>query len=424
MRRITRESGQASLEYVAVVALVALVLAGASLTAAGPALAGAVLDGVRRALCLVAGGGCSVAATPCVVASATTDERAGVDLALVRIGRHAGILRQERSDGTIAITEIEDIDGGPQVGLGIHGHVELGRLKVALGGELQAALLAELGHGRTFIVHSREAADRLVSRLVHGSPETMLVDLPIRAVRGALGLGEGGIPKADEVYYEGGVKGVLAAGVGALPASLDLAAAAAQTVGIRLDRRTGRRTLYLHVADHAAIPLSTILGSVGESAEGTLMGGLTVDRHGRPVEFSLSVATRLAKGATSPLTTLIPSLGPLVESGDRYELDARLDLTNAENALAVRGFLVALMGGGGPQGLVDTGRRLAERLRTDARLDARVYDVTSSVLGADGSIALGVRVGGDFSFERSAGRLVQAIGRPPEGWWEQRFDCG
>jgi hypothetical protein len=141
------------------------------------------------------------------------------------------------------------------------------------------------------------------------------------------------------------------------------------------------------------------------------------------VEFSLSIAMRLAKGATSPLTTLIPSLGPLVESGDRYELDARLDLTNADNALAVREFLFALVGAGGPQGLVDTGRRLAERLRTDARLDARVYDVTSSVLGADGSIALGARVGADFSFERSSGRLIQAGARPPEGWWERRFDC-
>jgi hypothetical protein len=110
-------------------------------------------------------------------------------------------------------------------------------------------------------------------------------------------------------------------------------------------------------------------------------------------------------------------------AGDRFELDARLDLSNAENAGLVRRFLIALTMPGGPVELMEAGDALADRLRSDARLDARVYDVSSSVIGVDGSIALGARLGGDFSYERSSGRLVQAAGRPPEGWWEQRRDC-
>jgi hypothetical protein len=424
MRRVQREAGQSSVEYVATVALVAAVLAAViPLTAAGPPIAGAVMDALRKGLCLVAGGGCSLRATPCIVATRTIDERAGVDFVLIRVGRRSGVLRQELSDGSIAITEIEDLEAGPRIGIGAHGHLKLGRIDVGIGGELQAALLAQLGHGRTFVVHSTEEADRLVDRLVHGSPATMLVDLPIRAVRGALGVGEKGIPRADIVYYEGGVQGLFEAGVGSLLDRADLFVAAAHTVGIRLDRHTGERTLYMHIADRAMAPLLTLLGGLGASAEGTLVAGLTLDRHGHPVEFTVSGSRRLARGMTAPLSALIPSLGPLAMTGDRFEIDARLDMTNAQNASVVRRFLMSLTLAGGPQEALDAGGLLAERLRTDARLDARVYDVSNSVIGVDGSLALGARIGGDFSYERSSGRLVQAAGRPPEGWWEQRHDC-
>jgi hypothetical protein len=424
MRAARRERGQASIEYVGVVALVVAVLAAViPLTSAGPAIAGAVMDGLRRGLCLVTGGGCALDAGPCVVATSTIDERAGLDLVLVRVGRHSGILREDLSDGSIAVTELEDLEAGPRVGIGVHGHIHIDDLDIGLGGELNAALLAQLGGGRTFIVHSAEAADQLVDRLVHGSPGTMLADLPVRVVRGALGIGEKGIPEADEVYFEGGVDGLFEAGVGALLTRADIVAAAAHTVGIRVDRRTGNRTLYTRVADRAIAPFMTLLGGLGAAAEGTLVTGLTLDRHGHPVEFSVSGARRLARGRTAPLTALIPDLGPLAMTGDRFELDARLDLANAENAALVRRFLLSLSMAGGPGEVFDAGGALVDRIRTDGRLDARVYDVSSSVIGVDGSIALGARVGGDFSYDRSSGRLVQAAGRPPEGWWEQRHDC-
>jgi hypothetical protein len=424
MRAMRRERGQASIEYVAIVALVVAILAAViPLTAAGPALAGAVMDGLRRGLCVVTDGGCALKAAPCIVATSTIDERAGLDIVLVRVGRHSGILRQELSDGSIAITEIEDLEGGPRVGIGAHGHIHLGDLDIGIGGELQAALLAQLGHGRTFVVHSREAADELVDRLVHGSSATMLADLPIRAVRGALGMSEDGIPKADAVYYEGGAQGLFEAGLGPLVTRADLVVAATHTVGIRVDRRTGQRTLYMQIADRAMAPLTTLFGELGGSAEGTLVAGLTLDRQGHPVQFSVSGSRRLASGGTAPLTALIPSIGPLAMAGDRFELDAWLDLANAQNTALVRRFLMSLTLAGGPAELVDAAGALADRLRSDARLDARVYDVGSSVIGVDGSIALGARIGGDFSYERSSGRLVQAAGRSPEGWWEQRHDC-
>jgi hypothetical protein len=424
MRRRACESGQASVEYLAAVALVAAVLGATTVFVGGaPVFAATVLDGFRRALCVVVGGGCAAEATPCVVATRTTDERAGIDIALIRIDRHSGILRQERSDGTIAITEIEDLDGGVAVGIGAHGHVHVGRLNIALGGELQAGMLAQVGHGRTFVVHSRAEADRLVDRLVHGSPHTLLVDLPVRVVRGALGMGEKGVPRADQVYYEAGAKGLVAAGLSGMVASTELLAAIAQTVGIRVDRQTGQRTLYLHLSGHAAAPLATVLGEVGVTGDGDFVAGLTLDRAGHALEFSVSGAGRLAAGRTSPISTLVPSIGPLAQSGDRYELDARLDLLNGENAALVRRFLLALPMAGGPQELLDAGGALAERLRTDARLDARVYEVNSMETAVDGGLAVGVKLGGLFSFERSAGRLLQAAGRPPEGWWEPRHDC-
>src|SRR3954454_22749993 len=89
---MTRDRGQASVEYLGVVALVCALLAGAAM--AVPAIAGrdvgsAVMASMRRALCVVGRGDCDIDTRPCVVASDAVRDEASIALLLVRIGDHA-----------------------------------------------------------------------------------------------------------------------------------------------------------------------------------------------------------------------------------------------------------------------------------------------------------------------------------------------
>src|SRR4051812_37856117 len=99
------EQGQASLEYLGVVTVVGLLLAALAVPAlAGRDMASTVLGELRRALCLVGGGQCLLHRRPCVVASSQVADDGGVDLAIIRIGSREVVLREERSDGTVAVT--------------------------------------------------------------------------------------------------------------------------------------------------------------------------------------------------------------------------------------------------------------------------------------------------------------------------------
>src|SRR5436189_4195613 len=103
------ERGQASVEYLGVVAVVGVLLAALAVPAlAGRDVAGAVVAEVRRALCIVAGGQCWLDRRPCIVSSSEVADEGGVDLAIIKIGSREVVLREERSDGTVVVTFVRD----------------------------------------------------------------------------------------------------------------------------------------------------------------------------------------------------------------------------------------------------------------------------------------------------------------------------
>jgi hypothetical protein len=416
------QRGQASIEYVVVVALVVAVsVVGA--TFAAPGLANEVGRGFRRALCVVGGGDClATERRPCVTATEERDQTLTVHAAFVRIGRHAGILRQDLSDGTVLVTEIEDGSAGGQIGFGARGRLEVAGVDLEGGGELHAAALARLGHSRTFHVRDRHAAGRLIDRLVHGSPNTLLLDLPRRLVNRALGRGDG-LPRADRITFTAGADAEAVAQLPGLANGAELNAALRASLGGRLDRRTGRRTLFFDVGGEAAGTLRTAVAQGRLGGAGRLGLAVTYDRGGRPLLLIASVAGDAEGRLGAPHG--LPARARIGGGGARrVELDARLDLTVSDNADSLRRLLAALAPfDPRPAAAAAAARDIASRLARDGDLDARAYTTSSSTQAVGADAALGARLGGEIELMHGSSRLRSAWNRPAGGVWERRVDC-
>src|SRR4051812_13684802 len=99
--------GQGTVEYLAVVLLVALVMGGGTAAAARATdthLATAVPHQIRRALCIVTGGDCDRDRAPCDVATDTKSSSWEVGIAVLRVGHGRVLVVERRSDGSYLVT--------------------------------------------------------------------------------------------------------------------------------------------------------------------------------------------------------------------------------------------------------------------------------------------------------------------------------
>src|SRR5690606_11004539 len=133
MGRLRCCRGQATVEYAALVALVAIALAGAvGLTAGG--LGGHVLAALQRALCRVMPIGCPAPIVPgpdlaaCTVERDERGERVSATVAVVRLGAGGTLTVNRLSDGRATVTLARGSGAGGQGGLGAR--LRLGRRQV------------------------------------------------------------------------------------------------------------------------------------------------------------------------------------------------------------------------------------------------------------------------------------------------------
>lgn len=395
------ESGQAGVEYVAVVAVV-LALVAAAFGAAPDTAAQvprAVAASFARGFCLVSGGDClgEDGPRPCVVTSTERGREKRVFAAVARLADGRSVLLEQRSDGTVAVTVVRfdeagaAVTGGPEVRLGRKGFKA----------SLDAVVSGRAGDGRRWVLPDRAAAGRLLERL---SGED-----------GDLGGGIGGIARflagregdADQRFVHFGARGeaigtLRALGMGANgTAILDLAS------GVRVDRRTGERTFFLS-RDRALVaelrgPLTRATG--GLARDGTVE--LTLDRRNRPVALVVR-ASGAAEGALK--------LGPFAAAGgDRVEAEARLDLADP----AVRALAGELLRRPSP----GVARALVARFADRARLDVRAYATTHDETTKGAALGFVVKAGYEQIRTVDTARLVAAAGREPGLGWSRRLDC-
>lgn len=446
-RSCSGESGQATIEHLGLVALVAVVLAtaGGVAAAASPSIRDAVVSGFNHALCIVTGQGCDLLARePCPTLRTVKTTSQGVAVAVVRLGHDRVLAIERRSDGTYVMSLLEGASGGAGLQHGVT------RGAAALGAE--ASLMLGGRAGRTYAAATPEEARALVARL-----RRQPLPAAQSVIRGALDLaGLAGTDPSVTSYVlagDGAVEALAKFGLGSIveggagvngDVQLGVRIAAHEeeiTAYATVDARMG---VFFDALNEITIPVGG-RGSgsaVGGKGAGTGAGKIDVSKPGSrkqdtPATTSgprdhLSIDNPLAvhfDGAAVAGGSLALRFGPgprligieivgYAGTGSRQkELRARLDPSDPAVRAAVEAWRRSP---GNPKALAALGRAAAGR----AALDVRSFDTTASdhLHGAQGAVG-GLALGGVFGSETAVSALTEQHSRLPGGEWEARTDC-
>ena len=388
-----------------------VVLGAAGMAADGSGIPQSVDHQLVRALCVVRGGECEMDRAPCSVSTDRRETAASARVLVFKVGGDKTVIRDERSDGTIAVTVAYGKQAGLELAEGVHLAVSLGHGGIGLGGELTASAVATSEHGYTWILRDPNAADALIGRL--------------GVSRGALEreVAAGRLQAPTQRYDQGGfsVNGAVVRGRGALSLSSD------DVAGSRTDASTGRRTLYVQRTVDGSLSLTGgALGATG-SHRARERYAVTYDRDGHPVDLMVMTAGRYRVSMDLP-ARLQPAVGLLsVPTGHSrtYVEETHLDLTDPENLKAAIAFMDQIRH---PRAIDSASVAIADALRR--RLDAvgvvhaRTYEADERRYGIDGSMGIkGIRIGGQVSRTLEDTHLVAATTRGLDGVWRKRADC-
>lgn len=403
-----QEGGQATIDYLALIAALAILLVGAAAVISGgaPGVANAVLVQVRHALCIVTGGGCAVERLlPCVVASERDARHVAVTVLFARLDGDRYILREKMSDGTVRLTLAHRGGGGVELGIGSRLRAALKGRVFGLEDEARAGAEGVLGYGEVFVARDdREAGEIL------------------RSIRRRVPLAGGRGPDPSERFVDGGTRGLGRLGVGGPATGASVEGLAESIVSVRRDESSGEVTITLNAGSSGWALLNAFMSGPSGLMDRQVSFTVTLDRDRRPTVLGLSASGTLAAGAALP-TGLAGPLG-VRDSGDaqfnltgrRWDVAARLDLRDPEVAAAWAAFRHDPTSAGAI-------RELAAQLRTRSILDVRSYAVSTESDGAAAGLGAGPRVGGEIDHTTDRARLVAAATRSPGGLWERRTDC-
>lgn len=412
------DDGQATIEWIALVALIALALGAAAALAHATFLGHRVTREMARALCIVRQGDCHRDHEPCPV---TTDQRSRgltVDIVFVRLGSGQTAIVERLSDGTVRVTRTPELAGGAEAALGVGATFKAGGVDLAVSAEVQAAILARRHRGETWIVRSEAEADDLLGKLrARGGglylpvpdPDITFGDTDLHSTIGGTA-GAGGIVELGSV--EGGL-------------------AFDKHAGSRTDHRTGHRTVYTRAADTAEARVAFgggILDRSWSTAGPAETYAVEFDAAGRPLDLQiLAVGAYDGSGDLPGSVARIERLiGARAAEGRArvYEITGHLDLTVPENLAAARDVLAELAKtkphiGRAAAASDALRRRFDEEGTVEARVLERRSDETE--IGAHG--ALGGKVGAEYRNEHAVTRLIGAASRGLDGQWLPRVDC-
>jgi hypothetical protein len=390
-------------------------LGAGALAADGAGIPQSVHRQMLRALCVARGGDCEQDRAYCPVATDRRRDAVAARILVFRIGKDKTVVREQRSDGTIAVTVAYGKEGGLQAGEGVHVGLSLGHGGLSLGGELTAAAVATHERGYTWVLHDARSADALAGSL--GVSEGELERL----------VAAGRLPKPALRYEQGGlrVSGTLSRGAG-LGGALGLSSQ--DVSGTRTDARTGRTTVYVQRAVDGSLSLTHSGASVTGSRGDRERYAVTYDAGGRPIDLMVMTTGTFKLSADLP-NRLQPVAGLLSTPTGHARLyveETHLDLTDPENLRPARAFLEQVS----HPDAIALGSAVAISTALRARLDAagvvnaRAYDADERRYGVDLSAAVdGVSIGGELSRTHEATRLIAATTRGIDGVWRTRTDC-
>jgi hypothetical protein len=409
------DRGQAGVDYIGVLLLVTVVLGAVALVADGSEIPTAVDHQLVRALCIVRGGECEQDRAPCAIRSDRRDDAVSARILVFHVGADKTLIREERSDGTIAVTVAYGRQAGLAASGGAHLDVAFGRGGLGLGGELTAAAVATRERGYTWMLRDGRAADALMGHL--GVGPARLDDL----------IASGRVPPPTQRYRHGGLASRGSVSAGNLPGAM-LGLSSQDVAGTRTDASTGRRTFYVQRTVEGSLSLT--YGTAGATGARTDREryAVTYDAAGRPVDLMV-LTTGIYRGSFDLPARLQPAAGLLSAPTGHvrtYVEETHLDLTDPESLRAARAFLEQVRH---PEA-VHTGAAVAIAAALRRRLDAagvvhaRTYEADERRYGIDGSVGVeGVQLGASVSRTLLDSHLAAAATRGLDGVWRVRRDC-
>ena len=392
-----------------------VVLGAVALVADGSGIPTAVDHQLLRALCVVRGGECEQDRAPCAVRSDRRDDAVSARILVFHVGADKTLIREERSDGSVAVTVSYGEQGGLEVSGGAHLGVSLGRGGVGLGGELTAAAVATRERGYTWVLRDGRAADALVKRLGVGPGKLDAL------------IASGRVPAPSQRYLHGGLASRGSISGGTLPGGT-LGLSSQDVAGTRTDASTGRRTFYVQRTVEGSLSLTYGGASATGARTDRERYAVTYDAAGRPVDLMV-LGTGIYRGSFDLPTRLQPAVGLLSAPTGHvrtYVEETHLDLTDPESLRLARAFLEQVR----HPNLVHGGAAVAVAAALRRRLDevgvvhARTYDADQRRYGIDGSVGVeGVQLGASLSRTLLDSHLVAAATRGLDGVWRVRRDC-
>jgi hypothetical protein len=390
---VLSDEGQAVVEYVGLLAVLAVVLAIAVAVRVEPSsIASAVDRAFARGICVVRGGSCDADQQPCVVASDKRSRERHVNLVVASIGKDRYLLRERRSDGSIAITDFRALRG--RLGGSKGGAIRFAGIE--LGGEMSVSLLARHGSGETYVVGSQAEADRL---------------------QRALTAGEGGLPQPSERFGETATRRDY--GAGAALGGQEAAGAgfhARDRDGMRVAADGSRTVTYEHGQgwDASVLGLPVADGDHRESY------AVRFDPGGRALELIVSVGGQLVGTGDLPPSVAAASASLLARpAGQRtYVVEAHLDLGDPVSAAIARDFVEQVRHPKIRVGSVlGPAQRLRDQLRREGTIEARSFAVERETSGNPETIGIGT------SASRERLTLLAGLWRGNDGGGGRRDDC-
>lgn len=369
-------AGQASVEYVAAVALAAAVLAAAGTAAGAPGIGQRVVHGIRLGICIVAGDVCrpseaaAAGLAPCTVTSATRGREGQVALLFFTAADGDAYTVSRDSEGRVTVVKTHLEKGGLQTG------AELGLGWFSVGGG--AGVGFRVAHSTAWTFPDLQRA------------RGFILGLPGSAERPS--------PFVDWRSYEGGPEAE--AGIGATLAGhtlTGLATGADAVAGTRIGR-DGSVTVYFKAQLQRPGPAGDLVWGPGGNAS-NLMAEYTFV-HGVPREIAFRRLESSAGGAR-----LVETVG-------------RLDLRDPGNRAAAAEVLRTR--GPWPPAAVSA---LLRRIAQAGTIERATYSVHNHSNSFDASIKLGEELGLQVTITRTERHLVGATARTRGSAERERFDC-
>lgn len=433
------ERGQATIEYAGLVSIIATVAV--ALVAVIPALDVRLPTVLLKAFCSGLDVRCGsveddLALDPCPVRSSSTEESLSATILSVRGGRADAAILEELSDGTATVTFLDRGDVGAEGGLGAS--IAAGRDVSGRGARAEASAALEAGNGRGYAFASVAEARAFLDE--HASDEGLLAHIGREALAevcslcGPLGVDRPELPEPDFTLRQGGASAHAGVEVGLGPVSASAGAGTGELLGRRVDHHTGETTTYLRLTGRAGADISAGPVGAGAGHEAERVIEYTTAADGTPLTLTIRSARGASSGATGTLASGATAgsaaaaarakvSGAAQGSGSVARV-ARLDLIDPVNSRIATDLIAALESPADAAGLTASARAVAARLAVAGDIDVRGLVRTGSEIGATGSGAVGVKIGGSVRQGRFETALAGAYSRPAgAATFVERTDC-